>query len=82
MTEFEMSGKLGVYSIKVSGHDIAEDVEGVEIKVSAHDSQPRVTLHLNSVDRHFAFGDADVRLSDRTIEALKKLGWTPPKESP
>ncbi|MFJ6293207.1 hypothetical protein ACIQJX_07585 [Streptomyces griseoviridis] len=69
-----------VGQILIDGHDIAKGVRSLTFEAGVAQAVPTLTLNLRLVDvTELGSAEARVILDEDTTEALRRLGWTPPR---
>lgn len=68
-------------TVELDGEDISRVVRSVSIDAEAG-GLPTVRLELAVFELETASGETKIHLGSGTEDLLKRLGWTPPKETP
>jgi hypothetical protein len=71
------------HSVQLDGQEISRAIRGISFDASAsgRPDPPKAVLDLVVWDWDIE-SDADVSIPDKTVDLLKRLGWTPPREIP
>lgn len=78
--EIRTDGMSG--QVLIDGHDIAKSVTGLKFTTGIDQGVPMLSLDLMLIDvTTLCDAEAQVVLGYGVAEALKVLGWTPPKDS-